>query len=126
MWLAAFLLLCLGVAPVPAAAVLDLQRDRLSAPCRLRLEQAHRGFKLWCARQGTPLRFLAQDVEKINEALIVYLQWLFAGWDSLTTWKLSRPILSRTPMPFTLLVALTRLAVLAGLSWELAFGVPAA
>ena len=121
---------------------LDLQKDRLSAPYRERLDVAGERLTRWCQRNGRPLEDLVLEPPALLSALVRYLQILFdegaaywwalhavlflqtryrqlrghltVAWDSIGTWRMHLPVQSRVPLRVELVCALSYAAVLHG------------
>ena len=127
------------VRPVDGTA-LNLQADRLSLAYKRRLGKAAVLFSQWCQRRGASTAALSKDPVKMNSWLIQYLQTLYdthrpfwlakhtvlamqtlfrplkgqlrQAWDSVGTWRLQKPVQSRTPMRLEIMTALAFVAVL--------------
>ena len=124
----------------------SLQEDRLSPAYKGRLLQAGRLFLAWLARSGVAREQLWTDAALMNEVLISYVQGLFNGssplslavhtvlwvqtvhrpfkgrlraaWDSVQSWRVKAPVVSRTPMPETVLRGFIAYGVMAALALE--------
>ena len=124
----------------------NLQRDRLSVPYQERLKVAGEWFARWCARQELDMTALSQNPKLMTGALVTYLQALYdhgfalwlgvhtvlwaqtefrelkghlrSAWDSVSSWRLSRPVTSRVPMPEAVMRALVCWGVLSATTME--------
>lgn len=134
-------ILVLLVSTSVSGAKINLQADRLSLQYRSRLSQALTRFGLWTSKRKMSLSGLAADPERANAFLIDYIQSLFdhgrpfglaketilalqtvfrhlkgrlrAAWDSVSSWRLRRPVRSRVPMRLEILLGLCRYGCLA-------------
>ena len=124
----------------------NLQRDRLSVPYQERLKVAGEWFARWCARRELEMAVLSQNPKLMTGALVAYLQALYdhgfalwlgvhtvlwaqtefrelkgqlrSAWDSVSSWRLSRPVTSRVPMPEAVMRALVCRGVLSATTME--------
>ncbi len=129
-----------------ARPVQNLQKDRLSPVYRNRLAQSGALLFNWTLRQGYNLMAVVCKPMQINQLLIEFVQWLFdnkyalgiavhailavqtrwrplrghlrAAWDSVSAWKMSRPVKSRIPIPLPLLRALCHLGCIMATIWD--------
>ena len=119
----------------------DLQRDRLSAPYRACLLRGASDFYSFCKRNDCSPERLGQSAAVTSDMLVKYVQHLYdnrkpywvakhavlamqtvyrqhkghlrPAWDSIQTWRLEKPVLSRTPMRPEFLHAICSYGVLA-------------
>ena len=109
----------------------NLQNSRLSRQYQLRLFQAGQLLFQFCLSTSRDPVVLVSNAKLANEFLIAFIQHLFQtrrplwiathavlavqtvnrsfrgclrpAWDSIQSWKLGTPVLSRTPLPFALM-----------------------
>ena len=125
---------------------LHLQRDRLSLGYRRRLQIAFDKLSTWSEANDVSLRSALKTAADANRLLINYCQscyddgsayWLAlyavlavqtmirplkgalrGAWDSLQTWRLSMPVLSRVPLRLEVVEALSHYSIMAALSLD--------
>ena len=124
----------------------NLQQDRSSPAYKQRLVTAGTAFYLWTLRHHLNINTLVTSPLRLNRTLIQYIQQLYSGkkplwlathtvlaiqtkwralkgqlkpsWDSIQSWKLSRPIHSRIPMPSMVMKAVCYYGVMMALMYD--------
>lgn len=131
---------------MPAMRNENLKEERLGLHYRRRLATMMKELEFWAHMSGyPPLKKVAKNPESANSILVDFVQYLYsqgqafwkaphtvlamqtqylglrgqlkAAWDSVASWRLMRPVTSRTPMPKMILDGLICTAVLAATSW---------
>lgn len=146
--LSIFLLVALaGAAVDDSNAVVNLQRERLSPAYRHRLWKAGNLFAQFCqSHHHHHLQHVLMDANRANTALIEFIQhtyeirrplWLAThavlavqtvnrelkghlrpAWDSIQSWRLTRPVQSRTPLPEFVMKALCYFGVMQAMYYD--------
>ena len=136
---------CSGVWAVPGV-VLDLQNERLSVGYRARLLSAGQCLVQFCTQQNESPKLVLEQPQVANRVLVNFVQYLHdtrkpiwlathavlavqtanrflkgqlrPAWDSISSWKLSVPVKSRTPMDLSIMKAVFYFALCQAFMFE--------